>query len=231
MTQTQQALGSQAQSSSAPASPHTVQLTPVTDTAPAVVVANNERSGAQWVERFPTSAATSDLADGFREDLESFVAALRSAGATVTISATLRPPERAYLMHWSWKISKQDQDPRTVPARAGVNIDWVHNDAAGVYSASVSKAAATAMVNAYGMQSLGVAPSLTSRHIEGNAIDMSISWTGTLSIINASKKTVAIATTPRTGMNTKLHEVGATYSVTKYNGSGSDAPHWSTDGR
>ena len=199
-------------------------LTPSTDQTPAVVEVSNELSGAQWVGRFPGSASTSDLAGSFQSAADNFLAALRQAGATVIISATLRPAERAYLMHWSWKIV-QGTAPSSVPAKDGVNIEWAHS------SDSASIQAAQDMVNSYGMAGLGVAPSLNSRHTQGNAIDMSISWSRNLSIVNASGATVAITSTPRTGMNTDLHAVGARYGVIKYQGSGTDRPHWSNDGR
>ncbi len=198
-------------------------LTPTTDQTPAVAEISNELSGTQWVGRFPGSTSTNDLASAFGLAVDNFIAALRQAGATVIISATLRPVKRAYLMHWSWKIV-HGTSPASVPAKEGVNIEWVHptNDA--------SVQAAQAMVNAYGMASLGIAPSLNSRHTQGSAIDMTISWSGNLSIVNANGATVAITSTPRTGMNTVLHTVGASYGVIKYQGSGTDRPHWSTDG-
>jgi hypothetical protein len=48
---------------------------------------------------------------------------------------------------------------------------------------------------------------------------------------DANGKTVQINTTPRTGMSRQLIEIGATYGVKKYAGSGRDAPHWSNNGR
>jgi SH3-like domain-containing protein len=64
-------------------------------------------SGAGWVAKFPTSTSTTDLVDPFKTNASSFIAALQSAGATVSIGATLRPKQRAYLMHWSFRIAKQ----------------------------------------------------------------------------------------------------------------------------
>ena len=65
-----------------------------------------ELSGLAWVPRFPTSKSTDSLVDGFRQKCEAFLAALADAGATVSTSATLRPPERAYLMHWSFVVRR-----------------------------------------------------------------------------------------------------------------------------
>jgi hypothetical protein len=206
-------------------------LTPTTNTTPAVVsIPAGELSGAQWVARFPTSVQVSDCVAPFQGNLTSFLAALQAAGAAVSIAATLRPVERAYLMHWCWKIVNEGTNAQTIPARPGVNILWAHTDAAGAYSESLSASAAQAMVNGYGMQNLGTAPALNSKHVVGLAVDMSISWTGDLSIADASAIKVAISSLPRSGMNTDLHTVGATYGVIKYNRSGTDRPHWSDTG-
>lgn len=186
-------------------------------------------SGAAWVAQFPTSNETTTLAEPFRNGTERFIAALRSAGAAVNISATLRPPERAYLMHWSWRIV-HGTAPAEVPARPGVEIDWQHRDSAGVPDPTAALAGAQAMVNGYGIASLGVPPALNSRHIQGNAIDMTITWVGTLNLANASGELVTIATQPRTGMNAQLAAVGVTYGVYKFVGGAADRPHWSADG-
>jgi hypothetical protein len=191
-------------------------------------------SGTSWVSKFPTSASLSDLTSPFKEHATSFVGALRAAGATVTISATYRPPERAYLMHYAFVIAKQGFDPQKVPGKTGVNICWTHKNTNGSFDLAKSKQAALDMVNAYGITST-VAPSLTSRHTERNAVDMSISWAGTLRVRNDSGVFVSIASTPRTGMNTTLWSVGSSYGVIKFGtyaggNPANDVPHWSTDG-
>lgn len=108
---------------------------------------------------------------------------------------------------------------------AGVNIDWAHkNDAKSLREAN-------AMVAAYGMTGLHVAPALRSRHTEGKAIDMNISWTGDLNIIDKNNKTVIIRTPPRDGSNTEFHQVVRSYGVIKYLGGARDKSHWSSDGR
>jgi hypothetical protein len=197
---------------------------PVPIVVGAASLTTGELSGADWVQRFPTSSSTGDLAPGFRSSVESFVAALRAAGASVTVSATLRPPERAYLMHWSWRIAQEDYDPREVPSRSNVNINWIHTDASGHYDERASRRAAQDMVSGYSIQ---FRPSLNSRHTEGKAIDMTISWSGDLSIADASGTVIKIDAPPRNGGNTRLHAVGATYGVIKLV---ADPPHWSDDG-
>src|SRR6266849_2022616 len=82
-------------------------------------------SGPQWVNQFPTSASTDTLVQPFRGNVNRFIAALTAAGAQVHISATLRPPQRAYLMHYSYRIAHQGLNPQSVPAMAGVDINWV----------------------------------------------------------------------------------------------------------
>lgn len=206
-------------------------LTPVADVAPAVVnVPIRELSGAAWTSRFPNSIATGDLVSPFRENAAAFVGALRAAGAQVSIASTLRPSERAFLMHWCWRIVQGTADPQHIPARQGINIKWDHTNPDGTYNQQQSISAAQEMVNSYGIQNLRTPPSLNSRHIEGNAIDMSISWAGALTITGANGDDVVINSEPRTGMNTALHAVGASYGVIKYVGGARDKPHWSNDG-
>ena len=166
----------------------------------------------------------------FRANLTAFIAALRAAGATVNVAATLRPPQRAHLMHWCWSIAKAKTDPRAVPALDGVAIAWAHDDDQGGFDAAASLAAAQAMVAAYGMQNLAVAPALSSKHIAGTAVDMAISWTDTLTIANQDGTTMAITSLPRSGMNPDLKTVGKTYGVIKFVGGAADIPHWSDDG-
>lgn len=189
-----------------------------------------EPSGLAWIARFPTSARVDDCAPPFRDNLTAFIAALRAAGAAVSIAATVRPRQRAYLMHWCWAIVKAQADPRTVPPLDGVAIAWAHADTQGAYDAAASLAAARAMVTAYGMQNLSVAPALSSNHILGTAVDMAITWSGNLTITTRDGSTVIIDSLPRTGMNLQLKAVGASYGVLKFVGGASDIPHWSDDG-
>ena len=205
--------------------------TPATGTiAPPAPAPAREPSGRQWVARFPTSASVADCAPPFRDNLRAFITALGAAGASVNIAATLRPPQRAYLMHWCWCIVKQKTDPRSIPPLDGVAVAWAHLDSQGGYDPIASMAAAQDMVEAYGMQALNVAPALQSNHISGTAVDMAVSWAGTLSIARRDGVVVAIDSQPRTGMNPDLKGVGATYGVLKFVGGASDMPHWSADG-
>jgi hypothetical protein len=171
-----------------------------------------------------------DLRGSFRDRAEAFVEALRASGAVVTISATFRPPQRAYLMHWSWLIVKRNLDPASVPEMNGVEINWMHEDAEGNYSRQLSVAGARAMVEGFNIQRLGVAPALQSRHTLGFGIDMNIRWNGALALPDAYGNIVQITGTPRTGMNLQLRRVGESYGVIKYNRAGRDDPHWSDNG-
>lgn len=182
-------------------------------------------SGPLWTNQFPASSSTDDLVEPFRESVNRFLAVLRSAGATVNIAETLRPPQRVYLMHYSFCIARQALDPSTVPTMAGVDIQWVRTDAQGAPDLPASRSAAEQMVQAYGIV---FKPALTSRHTEGRAIDMHITWQGDLTIANAAGGQVTITTEPRTGAgNTDLWGVGAAYGVLKL---ATDPPHWSSDG-
>jgi hypothetical protein len=102
----------------------------------------------------------------------------------------------------------------------------VHTDAGGNVNLAASRAAAEAMVNAY---RIVYKPALESRHTQGKAIDMNITWSGTLRITNGRGQVVTITSTPRTGAdNRELHTVGTTFGVMKLVG---DPPHWSEDGK
>lgn len=177
-------------------------------------------SGSSWVTQFPDLGSTSDLTKTFRDGVDAFIAAMQAGGASVSIGSTLRPYERSYLMHYSWRIAKKDISASQAPPMAGVDIEWVHA------TNNQSIQGAQEMVNGY---QLRARPALVSRHNEGRAIDMTIGWRGSLSIKSKDGTTTNITTTPRTGENTDLHEVGATYGVIKATFSG-DPPHWSDDG-
>lgn len=181
-------------------------------------------SGPDWVNQFPTSRDVQDLASPFRENVNAFLAALQTAGAAVTIAATYRPVERAFLMHYAYRIAREGLDPRNVPARNGIDIDWVHRKANNQVDLVASRNAAEEMVAAYGIV---YRPALNSQHTARQAIDMSITWSGTLSIKDGRGRTVDISSAPRSGQNGELHAVGRTYNVVKLV---SDPPHWSADG-
>ena len=179
----------------------------------------SEPSGPQWCPRFPGSTSPADLLPDFRDDVRAFISQMQDGGASVTISATFRPPQRAYLMHWCWLIAREGADPASVPPMAGVAIDWTHdaND-------SAARAAAEAMVLGYAIR---FEPSLTSRHTERRAIDMTVAWQGALTLTDFNGQRRVIASTPRDGTNPDLAAVGKTFGVIKL---AADPPHWSDDG-
>jgi hypothetical protein len=182
-------------------------------------------SGSSWVTKYPNSSDTADLTEPFRANVKKFIAALQAAGATVSIDTTLRSKERAYLMHWAYRIAKEGDDPTKVTELAGVDIEWVHRDSKGNTDLNASKLSAQQMVTAYGIV---FKPALTSRHTEGDAIDMTITWTTPeLKIKDGSNTDVVIKTGAKNGSNPELHKVGKSYSVIKLV---SDPPHWSNDG-
>lgn len=188
-------------------------LTLTTDQTPAVVnVSSKELSGVQWVSRFPTSRAVSDLSEKFQSNVNQFISAVQQAGGSVSIAATYRPKERAFLMHYSHAIANEKVKAGDVPEMAGVTIDWEHGTLAK------SKAAAAAMVAGY---AIVYAPSLVSRHTERNAIDMTISGIKKKTMKDASGVDVLIQN------DSDLYKVGASFGVKKLV---TDPPHWSVDG-
>jgi hypothetical protein len=178
-----------------------------------------EVSGPQWCARFPTSDRLEDLAPDFGDACRAFISAMKKGGATVSVAATYRPPERAYLMHWCCMIGNSGQDPAGVPPMAGVGIDWSHN-----HVLASAKAAAQAMMAKYEIQ---FPAALVSRHTQRRAVDMTIGWQGTLTITDFDGVQHKIASNPRNGSNPELIAVGKTFGVIKLV---SDPPHWSDDG-
>ena len=193
-------------------------------------------SGIGWVSQFPTSTSINDLDSSFRPKVQAFADALATAGANVTVTASRRPRQRAYLMHYCWTIWKHLTNPSHVPAfvpmagEAKVDIEWLHTTPDGSPNVPASRAAAAAMVQAYAMTGLHVAPALNSNHIAGKALDMAVTWTGTLSVKDKAGHAVSIATTPRDSTNAKLIEVGKTYGVIHFINVMKDKPHWSVNG-
>jgi len=172
-----------------------------------------EPSGAAWCKRFPTSALLGDLVNPFRDNVGRFVQAIRDGGASVTISATYRPAERAYLMHWSCMIGNGGQDPAEVPAMAGVDIDWTRGG-----DRTKAKAGAREMMAGY---NIAFPAALVSRHTQRRAVDMTVHFPHAIMVKDA--KGVAHAT----AATSDLIAIGETYGVKKL---ASDPPHWSDDG-
>jgi len=210
-----------------------------------------EPSGPQWVTRYPDQKSLDELRPPFKEKAKAFYDALIEAGATVRIGSVFRPIERSYLMHFSYRIANDLVDPREVPeldealyneARNAmiakgtpaeyipefsgpVDICWTHGGDGSGFDLTKSRAAADAMRVKYNIAYQPAWP--RSHHNERTAMDISISWTGTLKIKNAQGKEISIGA-PRNGAsNTTLWEVGKSYGVIKHR---TDAPHWSEDG-
>lgn len=161
-----------------------------------------------------------DLAPSFRTRAQLFTGELTFAGATVSVTATRRNATRAWLMHYSWRVSRGSIKPGSVPTRPGVDIEWDHGNL------NASRKAAQEMVRLFKMKYIA---SLTSNHISGKAIDMTIHWPGSLLIkVPYSYAYYKIDSEPRDGNNRDLHKVGSLYRVKKLV---SDPPHWSYNGR
>ncbi|MGW1769463.1 hypothetical protein ACWCQL_36135 [Streptomyces sp. NPDC002073] len=200
--------------------------------------AKTSLSGSAWAAKFPGSKSLDDLAPGFREKVKAFNAAMDAAGVTVKPKATYRPAERAYMMHYAWQVWKKAVPANKVPAfkpakgQSAVDICWQHTDANGKFDSAASVAAADRMVGALGLDRTNkLAPSLNTLHTPRLAIDMTTTWAAnSITITDKTGTRVKIATTPRTGMNTKLWAVGKTYGVIHFSPAAKDKNHWSYNG-
>ncbi len=128
-------------------------------------------AGRAWCAKYATGKTTRGLRLPFRRCVQLFIFCLeREHGCTVRINATDRPANRAWLMHYVWRIVREGQDPATVPVRSGIDIEWTREGAAEMFE----------------VYDLVARPSLVSRHIDGLAIDMTIEgWTGTRAELEA----------------------------------------------
>jgi len=188
-------------------------LTPTANTTPAVVsIPARELSGAHWCPRFPGTADIADLIQPFRSNVTAFFGAIDAAGGTTTVSATYRPAERAYLMHYSVKLANGQITAANIPVMAGVNIEWAHP------TEDLSVAAAAAMMSGY---NIVFPPALASNHTRRRAIDVTIHDMVGRTITDATGTSVTISTLA------DLNPVGASFGVIKLV---SDRPHWSDDG-
>jgi hypothetical protein len=182
-------------------------------------------SGSAWCAKYPTGTTIAELTDAtFQANVQAFrdamvAAATAANNLSIHINATLRPVERAHLMHYAFHVHNGTTTPaaaNTASAAAGININWDHGNLA------TSQAKAGDMVTTY---DIAYAPALHSRHTEGKAIDWTITWSGSLMIAKKGETTKLDCTGG--GGSTNLHQVGASYGVHKLV---SDPPHWSTDG-
>ena len=187
-------------------------------------MATKNLSGVAWFSanerKYSSSKKLSDLDSGFQKKANTFIKALKTAGAKVDILTTRRSKTRAQIMRMAWDVATGRVDPAKAGTISGVNIDWDHGDK----KASIKAAKDLVSKKCF---NIGYRPSLTSLHIDGKAIDMRISWSGELKIKDAKGKDVAIKSKPANGTNKQLHAVGKSYRVIKLVG---DPKHWSVNG-
>lgn len=215
-------------------------------------------SGAAWAREFRDTGTLEKLEDTFEANVRRFINALSEAGISRSIFSTFRPPQRSYMMRWSYLIYKNqyalDKDPKipdytfpralkgtggdTPESKLPLNICWYHTDEAGNLSIGKSKTAAKELLAALGVDPrLTTAPAFPSKHNYGNAIDMDVRWTGEKRLRAANGTLVRLASTPKHSLNPSLWRVAATYNVIHF-GTGptggnpaADRNHWSNNGR
>lgn len=181
-------------------------------------------SGAEWHNLYPDHTQVNELAAPFQGNVQAFIAALQTGGAHVAIGSCLRPDERAFLMHYSYRVGHGQVAPEAVPSHPNIPICWVHRDDDGTPNAQDSIAAALALANSYG---IAFPPAYPSRHSLGRAIDMTITWNGQIQVATNNGTPPVVLGPPGNNSNPALHALGATYGVIKLI---VDPPHWSDDG-
>ena len=182
-------------------------------------VSDDRLSGAHWTKQFPGSNQVDALIDPFKKNVTSFMGMLHSNKAGISVAATYRPPERAWLMHWAWYIAKGKKsysEIATIPNPYKIDIVWDHGDKKSTVKA------AQAMVDAYKMKHKAA---LSSRHTERRAIDMNIS--GLPEILKIDGKDNPIGTEEATENEALWFISEHQFAVVKR---ADDPPHWSVDG-
>ncbi|RDU59883.1 hypothetical protein CQA53_11180, partial [Helicobacter didelphidarum] len=198
-------------------------------------IRNFRLSGKEWVKEYEDKSSIEDLSSPFKENVKDFLKAIDEAKKevpkakiTYSISSTRRPYKRAVLMHYCHKVARNKITPQQAQIetqKENIPINWIHTDSSGNYSDKISRAKALDMVRAY---NIAYPASLTSHHVRGNAIDITITWQSSFTI---KDKTGEIHTidTPRNGAtNPDLRKVGKTYGVKRT--LEKDPPHWSLEG-
>lgn len=187
---------------------------------------NRQLSGRYWVTwqktYAPNSKRVDDLELQFRAKVTDFIKALRAAGAKVDEKHTLRTPQAAYLWDWAWQIAKGKARPKDAKPYSGPlpvpDIEWDHGNDANSIKAANEMVAGFELIHQ---------PSPKSLHLSGTAIDMKITWTGTIDVKKKDGSKVSIPYMSDVNANTDLHTVGASYGVIKLT---NDKPHWSYNG-
>lgn len=227
---------------------HSVMQLASSTYAQVLIVSPTVKSGKYWLDWSDTYAPGSKSLDtldkNFATNVDEFIKALRAAGATVTIDATFRHRLRAWLFHWSWQIYHGHVNAADAVRIEGVPIEWDHGDEAK------SRAAAGEMVRGFRLAvppKSTTAPSATSNHIEGEAVDLVITWTGKINIKKKdgtfeesvpymTKVTKKGDIVPNVTDNTKLKDVGKSYGLIHFSdrpepkSPKKDEPHWSRTG-
>lgn len=124
-------------------------------------------------------------------------------------------------MHYAWQLAHGEIKAKDIPNNARVYIIWDHGNE------EASRKAADEMIRKKGFDMAHIAKK-NSNHIDGLAIDMKITWSGTLKIRKPNKQLVEITGGPRNGTNKELARIGKLYGVHKLV---NDPPHWSFNGK
>lgn len=185
------------------------------------------KSGRYWVTwaniHARNSTSVEEFVEPFRTNAKAFIKALEDSGAKVVVSATRRSANRAYSFHWCWTIGLGKAKASQATTVPGVDIEWKHGD-------PEKAGKARKMIDGFSLKlppKSIYAPALFTKHTPGKAIDMNITWSGTIRVKKKDGGDEWVLFMTDVKKNTKLHAVGASYGVNKLN---ADAPHWSLDG-
>lgn len=168
---------------------------------------------------FSNSSSLDDLKGDFKEKAKTVINAVRSAGATVSVSSTLRHPGRAAMMAYARHFS--DNQGKVTTAKSmlkGLGVE-VSGNKAGASAANASFGVGTNPVG------------LTSNHISGQAVDISISGLNSQASLSLGNEKLSVE--KGSGSADRLNKTlrkSRTFDNFRWYGTG-DPPHWSINGR
>lgn len=148
--------------------------------------------------------------------------ALRKLGASVVVTAGLRHPKRAMLMHYAWQVANGAVTPQAANAAChaeGITIQWDHGDT------KASQKAALQLKNQFNMVHCA---SLDSNHLTGHAIDITISGLPFNGDVVIDGKSYPIKP-PGSSEAFRVKDVGAKVGVHWFGAA--DEVHWSVNGK
>ena len=206
--------------------------------------------GSAWAKLFSSKddATIEALRGDFKLNFQRFWSAVEQAEDVrefpqfnampeATLSTAFRSQKKAYLMHYSWKIGMEainpeeiisipDFDPNVIPEedpwKGSLKISWLVYAPDGSIDFIATKKASLNYVSAIPRYVYRAAYP-AGKHPQRKAVDITVKWSGTLKIRDASGNIHFLREPRESATNAELWRIGDGYKVYKLP---ADRPHW-----